>query len=176
MRRKSLIGVAAIALCTACGKSEEQTPAGVAGMVAAGGAAGMAGASTGGTSGTAGAAGASGSAATACDQVVGVNEAALSVRRTNISTRVVGTAMGVEPIRIELDPSTGNIIYMGRMGEFWQLDPVTGTSTAVSMGQPGNDFRGMAFGTDGTLYLLGHEGELNPDVSVVIHKGVPDGA
>jgi hypothetical protein len=145
-------------------------------MVAAGGLAGTAGANNGGTSGTAETGGGAGSAATACDQVVGVNEAALSVRRSNISTRVVGTTMGQEPIRIEQDPSTGNIIYMGRMGEFWQLDPVTGTSTSVSMGQPGNDFRGMAFGSDGTLYLLGHEGELNPDVSVVIHKGVPDGA
>jgi hypothetical protein len=169
------VALSALFFTAACGKSTE-APVAAAGMVAVGGSAGMAGASGGGTAGMAGTGGAAGSAASACDQVVGVNEAALSVRRANISTRVVGTTMGQEPIRIEQDPSTGNIIYMGRMGEFWQLDPATGTSTSVSMGQPGNDFRGMAFGSDGTLYLLGHEGELNPDVSVVIHKGVPDGA
>jgi hypothetical protein len=176
---KPLQFVVAASLCVfvaACGKSEEQTPAGAAGMSVAGGSAGTGGAPSGGagSSGASGATGGGGTAA-ACDQIVGVNDAALSVRRSNISTRIVGTQAGTEIMRIARDPSTGNVYYMGRLCQFWQLDLTTGASTAVDMGFGGTDCRGMVFGSDGTLYLQSHEGELNPMVSVVISKGVPAG-
>jgi hypothetical protein len=138
--------------------------------------AGMGGAAAGGAGAGGIGGGGSGGVTTTCDQVVGVNDAALSVRRSNISTRIVGTQAGEQIIRIARDPSTGNVYYMGRFCTFWQLDLTTGTSTSVDMGFTGTDCRGLVFDADGTLYLLSHVGEANPMISVIISKGALGGA
>lgn len=160
---------------TACGKSNE-TPVAAGGTVAAAGMSGSAGvAGAAGSGGESGAGGAVGGGP-ACLQVVGVNDANLSVRRPEISARILGTLAGEQAIRIERDPSTGDVYYVSRICQFWQLDLDTGMSTTVDLGFTATDCRGMTFGSDGTLYLLSHEGEQNPQISVIISKGVSDGA
>ncbi len=132
----------------------------------------------GGSGGSTGPGGSGGGATTAnCQPMAAVNEANLTVRRTDIGARRLGTLGGTQMIRIARDPSSGALYTLNRFGEFWQVDLSTGTSTPVVMGQTGaTDYRGMAFGSDGTLYLLAHTGFDAPEISVVIQKGVPDGA
>ena len=110
-----------------------------------------------------------------CQPMTATNTANLTVTRSDIGARRLGTLEGEQVIRIARDPSSGAVYYMNRLGQFWQLDLTTGTSTLAEMGQTGDDFRGMVFGSDGTLYLLGHVGFDAADITVVIQKGVPDG-
>jgi hypothetical protein len=69
---------------------------------------------------------------------------------------------------------TGTIEYMGRSGKFYKFDPATGTSTPAEASYPGAgpDHRGMAFGPDGSLYVL----SVPTQISVLIRKGGPPAA
>jgi hypothetical protein len=112
--------------------------------------------------------------APACAVTQGTNDGTLSVMRPEISARKLGALAASQVVRIDRDPTTGDIVYMNMGGGFWKVDPATGTSSPIDMHYPGgNNHRGMAFGSDGTLYVLSHI--QGADIGVVISKGMPDG-
>ena len=85
----------------------------------------------------------------------GTNQANLTVRRPEISTRRLGAEAAANVVRIDRDPLSGNIVYMNRAGKFWRVDPTTGTSTATETSYTfTGDHRSMAFGPDGALYTI----------------------
>jgi hypothetical protein len=101
-----------------------------------------------------------------------VNQANLTVRRPEIGTHKWALP-AADIVRIDHDPKTGAIEYMGRSGKFWKFDPTTGTSTPAEASYTGTgDHRGMAFGPDGSLYTLA----VPAPISVVIRKGSPAAA
>jgi hypothetical protein len=162
---RGLVVSGALLALVACSKDGTDASPANGGQTANGGGGG-AGGSTGGSSGAAG---------TASDCLPGTvtADAPLSVRRADIGTRVVGRLAGEQVIKLARDPLTGSIYYMSRLGGIWRVDLATGESSAVETGLQGNDFRGMTFGPDGSLYVLGHVGEVNPEISLVLQKGVP---
>src|SRR5262249_28598152 len=103
----------------------------------------------------------------------GTNQANLTVRRPEISTRNLGKVAAGDVIRIDRNPMTGDLVYMNRGGKFWKVNVTSGASTATETSYTGTgDHRGMAFGPDGTLYTLA----IRTQISATIMKGVVNGA
>jgi glucose/arabinose dehydrogenase len=82
-------------------------------------------------------------------------------------------------VRIALDPLTHDLHYMNGNGSFYRLDLQPGTEskgtrvyTSSDIGV-GSSTLGMAFGPDGTLYVVGNISR-GSTTQAVIRKGVPD--
>jgi hypothetical protein len=151
------------------GGSTGGTAPGGAGGVAAG-AGGAAGGAVGG-GGTGGAAGGAANMGPACSMAAGTNDANLSVRRPEISTRVVAGSPAGNMMRIEYDKVSMKLFALDQGGTIYEVDPVGNSVTEANTGfGGGNNCRSMTFGPDGALYVQCHNGG---GTSVKIDKGTP---
>ncbi len=82
-------------------------------------------------------------------------------------------------IRIALDPLTGDLHYMDGQANIYRLSLQPGTGSKGTKVYSAADIggakatSGMAFGPDGTLYVIGNTGEGTTN-QAIIRKGVPD--
>lgn len=154
------------------------------GMATAGGGA----AATGGAAGTSGAAGGGTGPVTppACAPVTAVNGSGLTISAPDISAFRFVEPPASDITKMAFDPVGKVVVLLGQDGDMFSMDPnaplpttasmspVT-TTTAYEVGyepNPGyDDHRGIAFGPDGTLYVLAAQGGANSGVN--IKKGVP---
>lgn len=109
----------------------------------------------------------------ACSTMAGTNDANLSVRRPEISTRVVATVPAGNMMRIEYDKISMKLFALAQNGNIYEVDPVGNTVTPATTGFGGGDnCRSMTFGPDGAMYVQCHNGG---GTSVKIDKGTPGG-
>ena len=93
--------------------------------------------------------------------------------------KVIETGGGF--VRLELDPLTEALHYLNSQGEIFRLDLQPGEgSTGTRVYGPGeiggaSMTTGMAFGPDGTLYVVGNSSE-DTTTQATIRKGTPDDA
>lgn len=82
-------------------------------------------------------------------------------------------------VRIDLDPLTNDLFYMDSAANIYRLDLQPGTDSkstlAYTLAQIGGApyTLGMAFGPDGTLYIVGNDSQ-EDTTRAVIRKGVPN--
>jgi hypothetical protein len=160
--------------------------------------AGTAGTPTAGANATGGAGGSGGGGATApaCKAVTPINGSGLTVSATDISAFKYAPTPSAEVTKMAYDPVGKLIVILnGETGAMYSLDPNVALPTAA-MGSPltttqaydsggyqaaagygtgvYNPYRGIAFGADGTLYVMAARGGAN--VGVNIQKGAPPAA
>lgn len=154
------------------GGSTAGTVAGGAGGVP-GGAGGAAGGAVGGGGVGGGAAGGGPAMGGACSTTAGTNDANLSVRRPEISTRTVAASPAGNMMRIEYDKISMKLFALAQNGTIYEVDPVGNSVNPATTGFGGGDnCRSMTFGPDGALYVQCHNGG---GTSVKIDKGTPAG-
>ncbi|HTM45221.1 MAG TPA: PQQ-dependent sugar dehydrogenase [Polyangiaceae bacterium] len=139
------------------------------GMPAVGGAGGTPAGGGGGAGGGAG--GSTAMMGPACSTAMGTNDANLTVRRPEISTRMVAGVPAGDMMRIKYDKTSMKIYALSGNGTVYVVDPVANTVTAANTGfGGGTNCRSMAFGPDGTMYIgCGNGG----GTSIKISKGTP---
>lgn len=164
---------------TAAGGSAGTAPGGSGGggagsVAGTGGTGGDAGGAAGGGAGG-GAGGTGGAVGPACATDAGMVDPALnvSVRRPEISMRVVATSPVGNMMRIRYDAISQKIYALSQGGNIYLVDPVGNSIAPATTGFPGgNNCRSMTFGPDGAMYVQCHGGG---GTSVDIKKGTPDG-
>ena len=163
--------------------------AGVTGTAGAAGA-GVAGTGGGGATGSAGGggAGADGGGTTgaaggpACAAFTQVNQAAVSLKRMDLSAYKFAPTPAANVMKMDYDPLNMVVVMETQGAKFYKFDPKaalpTGTATATTATQTemnypyGGDHRGLAFAPDGTMYTLASAGTTGGN-GVNIYKGVP---
>ena len=156
---------------------------GTAGMPAAGAGGGGSG---GGTAGVAGAGGATNGAPT-CKAVTQLNGSGLTLSAPDISAFVYAPSPATNLVKMAYDPVKHVIVFLGKDGKLYSLDPTlalptTAAKTPVTAATPYDsggytppdgytDHRGIAFGPDGSLYIL--TVQVSATSGVAIKKGVP---
>jgi glucose/arabinose dehydrogenase len=155
--------------------------------------AGTAGSSTAGTATTAGTGGQGmggqgmGGMPPACAAVTPLNGAGVTLSATDISAFKFSNAAAGNVTKMAYDPVGKVLVILGQDGKMYKADPMvaipatasTAALTTTAAYDAGGyaaegdykDHRGIAFGKDGTLYVLAVRG--GADVGVVIKKGVP---
>jgi Glucose / Sorbosone dehydrogenase len=172
-----------------------QAGGGVATGTAGGGGGGLsggagAGAGTAGMSNAGGSAGSAGSAGSGggpvCKVTPALNGSGLAVSATDISAFKYATAPATDVVKAAYDPAGHALVFLTKAGKLFTVDPnvalpTTASAAAVTTTKPYDsgyaanagyvDHRGLAFGPDGSLYVLAVQ--VSATSGVNIKKGAP---
>ena len=120
----------------------------------------------------------------ACNSVPATNSTPLVISRSNIGARTSATTVG-NAVRIAQNPVTKKVYVLVADGSLRELNLSTLVSTqvvaanAISGALPAGTFfssvQGMAFGPDGSVFLVANKDLGNTNVGLVV-KGTPSGA
>jgi hypothetical protein len=155
------------------------------------GSAGAAGTSAGGSGGSGGSGvgggGGTGGVAPACKAVTPLNGAGVTLNAPDISAFKYAPSPAADIVKMAYDPVGHLIVILTKSGKLFSLDPnvalpTTAATTSVTTTKPYDsggytanagyeDHRGLAFGPDGSLYVLAVQVSANSGVN--IKKGAP---
>lgn len=101
--------------------------------------------------------------------------AAPEALRSDIRIRNIINTISVSPsVRIVKDPRNNTLYYLKRNGEIYRLNLASSSSTLVYNSSNHNvgETEGIAFGPNGTIYLVGNADLVNNQTKAIIVKGV----
>jgi len=121
--------------------------------------------------------------AVACAPFTQVNQAGLSLKRTDFSAYKFAPTPAAGVAKMKYDPMNKVVVLETLDGHFYKFDPMaplpaaggtatTATPTETSYPYHTPNHRGLAFGPDGTMYTLASNAPGNNN-SVFIYKGAP---